>query len=204
MTLMSGIKATIARQFTKWDGLSSILSYYVKALGTYYHNIVGTFATYLYRNTRDIAFLPAWCVDDISPTPSTRFSHAVCVTLPVFSHTLSSRTKTELHGSSPHSHYVWKQLGVLSYYQLYEGETKTGIAINMRDSLWLLGKGFKLKHPIFHIVFFLQNRSHIQIDLIDVSILEEAKSLAEAYWTEWLRVKDNPKYSQRYFKLLGQ
>jgi hypothetical protein len=95
------------------------------------------------------------------------------------------------HVSSPPSIYTW-QKGCVEDYWLYKGEERTGMLISTCPRLWLLGKGFKLKHPVFHIIFFLPGDSHKHIDLIDMPTLREAKKLAECYYEKWLKVKDDP------------
>jgi hypothetical protein len=119
-------------------------------------------------------------------TPNSKpFTTYGAIPLPLLCLKNSSTRKSEVHSDSPPSTYNWREVGEML--KLYKGDEKTGMVVTQISHLPLRHKTFKLRHPVFHIIFFVADH---YVHLIDLPTLESAKELAESYYTQWVQVKD--------------
>ena len=178
-------------QLAIWDCLCSILSYIPIAFRAYNQAIIGLFTPLCYRYAWDSkpSFSPHNIGIDTFPTPCTNCAEPVSPVLSVLSFEFSPIR--EPHSKSVSS-YIWQKGSIDDYW--YHSDNKwTGVLINKRVCLQLLGKikPMKLNHPVYAITFCPNADTNQIHHLVDVTHLVEAKKLAEWYYKEWLKVNHN-------------
>jgi len=188
---------SIKWQVRKRNRLSSILSKCPSTLKANYDAIVSHLAALFYGYPRNVEpiFVGGTMLE--FSTSCAWPSHSR--TLPRSSLVLSPPPKSHLissHIPSLHSTYTWRAHHMGD--QLYHNNEETGMIITRSPNLCVLDIRVKLRHPVFHILFFIPE-SERHISLFDMPTLREAKKLAESYYEAWLKVKDDPESGYNRF-----